>query len=99
METTMNMMNRVELTDEELELIDGAGWLDDAWNATKNFVAENKKTIISVSCMVAGAALCATGAGAAAGAGLISVGVCQAAVVAGMAGMTVAGTVAEVVQE
>jgi len=93
MEATMNMMNRMELTDEELEMIDGAGWLNDAWKSTKKFVNENKQGLIIVGCAVAGAALCATGAGAAAGAGLLACSVSAAATAGGIAGATIGGCV------
>ena len=67
------MADRVEINEEELLDVNGGNWLTDAWDATCNWVNENKGVVVRCACVVGSIALCATGIGAAAGAGLIVV--------------------------
>ncbi len=79
-----NAVNRIALTDEELMNVYGGNWSTDAWNATTracgkawdatcDWVEENKTAVVYTACIVGGIALCATGIGAGAGLGLIAV--------------------------
>ncbi len=79
-----NAVNRIALTDEELMNVNGGNWFTDAWNATTracekawdatcDWVEENKGIVVRGACVVGGIALCATGIGAGAGLGLIAV--------------------------
>lgn len=102
--TNPNMNNNVfELNEDELFAVNGGNWLTDAWNATTkacgkawdatcDWVEENKTAVVYGVCVVGGIALCATGIGAGAGIGLIAVeSLTNAAVVAttvgGVAGL------------
>lgn len=64
----------IALDDEMLELVDGAGWHGDAWDATCNWASKNKKTLAKVGCIVGGIALAATGIGAGAAVAATTVG-------------------------
>jgi len=46
----MNQMNagQNELTDAELAMVHGGGFLSDAWNAVKDFGKNAKKTLIEI---------------------------------------------------
>ena len=86
------MKQRIELNDELLTNVNGGNWITDAWDATCDWVEENKGIVVRAACVAGGIALCATGIGVGAGVGLIAVeSVGAAAVVAtGLGG--VAGT-------
>ena len=86
------MKQRIELNDELLTNVNGGNWFTDAWDATCDWVEENKGIVVRAACVAGGIALCATGIGVGAGVGLIAVeSVGAAAVVAtGLGG--VAGT-------
>ena len=101
-----NEMKVIALNDDDLMDVNGGGWITDAWNATTracgkawdatcDWVEENKGIVVRGACIVGGIALCATGIGAAAGVGLIAVeSVTAAGIVAtgfGSIGGTVAG--------
>lgn len=73
MMNTNEKMENFELNDEELMDVNGGNWFTDAWNATCDWVSDNKKTLISVGCVVGGIALCATGIGVGALAGVVAV--------------------------
>lgn len=66
-------MESFELNDEELMDVNGGNWFTDAWNATCDWVSENKRAVIGVTCIVGGIALCATGIGIGALAGVVAV--------------------------
>ena len=84
------MTNRVEINEEELLEVNGGNWFTDAWDATCNWVNENKGVVVRCACVVGGIALCATGLGAGAGLGLIAVeSVGAAAIVATTTGTVV----------
>ena len=88
------MANRVEINDEELFEVNGGNWLTDAWDATCNWVNENKGIVVRGACVLGGIALCATGIGAGAGLGLIAVeSVGAAAIVATGTGAIIGTTV------
>lgn len=105
----LNEMKMVALTEEELMEVNGGNWFTDVWNATTNacskawdatcdWVEENKTAVVYTACTIGGIALCATGIGAAAGVGLIAVeSVGTAAVVAtavgGVAGLGAADNI------
>ena len=40
-----NIAGALELSDEELMMIQGGGWLSDAWNWTKNAVSDAGKAV------------------------------------------------------
>ena len=88
------MTDRIELNEEELLNINGGNWFTDAWDATCNWVEENKGMVVRGACIVGGIALCATGIGAAAGAGLIVVESVGAAAIVSTGVGSIAGTVA-----
>lgn len=88
------MTNRIELNEEELMDVNGGNWLTDAWDATCNWVDENKGIVTRAACVVGGIALCATGIGAAAGAGLIAVECVGAAAITATGFGAITGTVA-----
>ena len=67
------MKQRVELNEQMLTNVTGGNWITDAWDATCNWVEENKGIVVRGACVVGGIALCATGIGAGAGLGLIAV--------------------------
>ena len=88
------MTNRVEINDEELFEVNGGNWFTDAWDATCNWVNENKGIVVRGACVLGGIALCATGIGAGAGLGLIAVeSVGAAAIVATGTGAIIGTTV------
>lgn len=82
----INNINAMALDDEMLELVNGGSWIGDAWNSTCNWIKENKQKVVIIACTVGGAALCATGVGAAAGLGLISGSIGSGAAVGGLFG-------------
>ena len=96
---------RQELNDELLMQACGGNWLTDAWNtvtdtagkawdATCEWVEENKDTAIMIGCIAGGIALCATGVGIGAGLGFIVVeSTASAALFTGLTG-TFGGAVA-----
>ena len=80
----LNEMKMTALTEEELMEVNGGNWITDAWNATTkacgkawdatcDWVEENKTAVVYTACVVGGIALCATGIGAGAAIGLIAV--------------------------
>ena len=87
----------IALDDEMLELVDGAGWLGAAWDATCNWASKHKKTLAKVGCIVGGTALAATGIGAGAAVGLFTIesvaGTAVAATTVGGFAGTVTGTI------
>lgn len=87
-------INRVELNENELFDVNGGNWLTDAWDATCNWVEENKGIVVRGACVVGGIALCATGIGAGAGLGLIAVESVGAAGIVATGFGTIGGTVA-----
>ena len=87
-------INRVELNENELLDVNGGNWLTDAWDATCNWVEENKGIVVRGACIVGGIALCATGIGAGAGLGLIAVESVGAAAITATGVGTIGGTVA-----
>ena len=77
------MKREIMLEEEALANVTGGNWFTDAWDATCDWVNENKGIVVRGACVLGGIALCATGIGAAAGVGLIAVeSVGAAAVVA-----------------
>lgn len=105
----LNEMKMVALTEEELMEVNGGNWFTDAWNATTkacgkawdatcDWVEENKTAVTYTACIVGGIALCATGIGAAAGVGLIAVeSVTTAAAVAATVGGVAGAGAADVI--
>ena len=100
-----NEMKMTALTEEELMDVNGGNWITDAWNATTracgkawdatcDWVEENKGMVVRGACVVGGIALCATGIGAAAGAGLIVVESVGAAAIVATGTGAITGTVA-----
>ena len=87
-------INRVELNENELLDVNGGNWLTDAWDATCNWVEENKGIVVRGACIVGGIALCATGIGAGAGLGLIVVESVGAAAITATGVGAIGGTVA-----
>ena len=87
-------INRVELNENELLDVNGGNWLTDAWDATCNWVEENKGIVVRGACIVGGIALCATGIGAGAGLGLIAVESVGAAAITATGVGAITGTVA-----
>ena len=87
-------INRVELNENELLDVNGGNWLTDAWDATCNWVEENKGIVVRGACIVGGIALCATGIGAGAGLGLIAVESVGAAAITATGVGAIGGTVA-----
>ena len=67
------LKNRIELNENELRNVNGGNWFTDAWDDVCEWCDENTDVLIRVGCVAGGIALCATGIGAAAGAGLIAV--------------------------
>ena len=99
-----NKMNRnMELNEQELMNVNGGNWITDAWDDVCDWCDENTDVLIRVGCIAGGIALCATGIGAAAGAGLIVVeSVGAAAIVStgvGSIGGTVVGTLVTAEEE
>ena len=87
-------INRVELNENELLDVNGGNWLTDAWDATCNWVEENKGIVVRGACIVGGIALCATGIGAGAGLGLIAVESVGAAAITATGVGAIGGTIA-----
>ena len=98
-------LNKIALSDDELMNVYGGGWISDAWNtvsnaagkawdATCDWVEENKDTAIMIGCIAGGIALCATGVGIGAGLGFIVVESTAAAAIVTTGVGSLAGAVA-----
>lgn len=90
---TKEMNNKMELNEQELMNVNGGNWFTDAWDGVCNWCEENTDVLIRVGCVAGGIALCATGIGAAAGAGLIVVESVGAAAVVSTGVGSIGGTV------
>ena len=101
----LNEMKMTALTEEELMEVNGGNWITDAWNATTkacgkawdatcDWVEENKGMVVRGACIVGGIALCATGIGIGAAAGLIVVESTGAAAIVATGFGAITGTVA-----
>ena len=94
MKNLNNNINRAELNEEELLNVNGGNWLTDAWDATCDWVEENKGVVVRSACIVGGIALCATGLGVGAGLGLIVVQSVGAAAIVSTGVGSIGGAVA-----
>lgn len=92
--------NKVEkLNDDELGNVNGGGWLSDAWDATCDWCSEHKTQLKRLGYIAGGIALCATGIGIGAAAGLIVVESVGAAAIVSTGVGSIGGTITSAIVE
>ena len=87
------MNNKKELNEMELMNVNGGNWFGDLWDDVCDWCDENTDVLIRIGCVAGGIALCATGIGAAAGAGIIVVESVGAAAIVSTGFGSITGTV------
>lgn len=88
-----------KLNEEELDGVTGGNWFTDAWDATCDWCSEHKTQLKRLGYIAGGIALCATGIGIGAAAGLIVVESVGAAAIVSTGVGSIGGVITDAIVE